>query len=199
MGKTKKQEPVFARKLRGIELNDLDDEEYEFLKFRGENWKDQWHQPCRAKSPNGITKVFAKCKEYISSYRKSLQKWLREIVQHQHEQWGQQSWHKLHQQAHGRKPRNAQAALVSTARRARSLRLSWCSNIHTSWLKFIESSSHPHVIHVRFSLTSPSSLSTSNCLSPSSSTPPSWCTPSSTLSSTTWSPCKTCAPPRKRE
>ena len=35
----------------------------------------------------------------------------------------------------------------------------------------LESSSHPHAIHERLSLTSPSSLSTSTCLSPSSSTP----------------------------
>ena len=35
----------------------------------------------------------------------------------------------------------------------------------------LESSSHPHAIHERLSLTSPSSLSTSTCPSPSSSTP----------------------------
>ena len=56
------------------------------------------------------------------------------IVQRQHEQWGQQSWHKLHQQVHGRKPRHTQAARVSTARRARSLRPSWCW-VTPHWLK----------------------------------------------------------------
>ena len=62
------------------------------------------------------------------------------------------------------------------------------------------SSESRHVIHVhlRLSLSSPLSLSTSICLSPSSSSSSLSCTSSSTLSSTTWSPCKTCAPPRTR-
>ena len=52
--------------------------------------------------------------------------------EYQHEGWGQQSWHKLHQQAQWRKPRHAQAAPVSMARRARSLRCTplvgiWCN------------------------------------------------------------------------
>ena len=62
----------------------------------------------------------------------------------------------------------------------------------------LESSSHPHAIHERLSLTSPSSLSTSTWPSPSSSTSPSWCTLSRTPTSTTWTPCNTtCAPPRR--
>ena len=51
---------------------------------------------------------------------------------------------------------------------------------------------------MRLSLSSPLSLSTSICPSPSSPTSSFSCTSSSTLSSTTWSPCKTCAPPRTR-
>ena len=62
----------------------------------------------------------------------------------------------------------------------------------------LESSSHPHAIHERLSLTSTSSLSTSTCPFPSSSTSPSLCTLSSTPTSTTWTPCNTtCAPPRR--
>ena len=62
------------------------------------------------------------------------------------------------------------------------------------------SSESRHVIHVhvRLSLSSPLSLSTSICPSPSSPSSSLSCTSSSTLSSTTWSPCKTCAPPRTR-
>ena len=52
-------------------------------------------------------------------------------------------------------------------------------------------------VHVRFSLIRFSS-STSTCLSLSSSVPSTSCTASCILSSTTWSPCKTCAPPRTR-
>ena len=67
------------------------------------------------------------------------------------------------------------------------------------WLKmFLESSFHSIFMHVWFSLTSLSSLSTSTCPSPSSSTPLSWCTLSCTPTSTTWTPWKiTCATPAK--
>ena len=52
-------------------------------------------------------------------------------------------------------------------------------------------------VHVRFSMSSPLYSSLSTC--PSLSSFPSLsCTSSNTLSSTTWSPCKTCAPPRTR-
>ena len=48
---------------------------------------------------------------------------------------------------------------------------SWCCVTRTSLAQVdLESSSHPHAIPVWFSLTSPSSLSTSTCPSPSSST-----------------------------
>ena len=53
-------------------------------------------------------------------------------------------------------------------------------------------------VHVRFSLSSTFSSSISICLSLSSSFPSTSCTSSFTLSSTTWSPCKTCATPRTR-
>ena len=53
-------------------------------------------------------------------------------------------------------------------------------------------------VHVRFSLSSTFSPSTSTCLSLSSSFPSTSCTSSCTLSSTTWSPCKTRASPRTR-
>ena len=72
----------------------------------------------------------------------------------------------------------------------------WCWVTCTSWLKFWVR--HVIHVHVRLSLSSPLALSTSICPSPSSSTSPFSCTSSSTLSSTTWSPCKTCAPPRTR-
>ena len=80
-------------------------------------------------------------------------------------------------------------------------RLSCLDNVSWSfWLKSSMSPSlHLPVIHdVRFSLTSPTSLSTSTCPSPSSSTPLSWCTLTCTPTSTTWTPWKiTCAtPPR---
>ena len=44
---------------------------------------------------------------------------------------------------------------------------------HAPMAQDVESSFHPHAIHERLSLTSPSSLSTSTCPSPSSSTSPS--------------------------
>ena len=53
-------------------------------------------------------------------------------------------------------------------------------------------------VHVRLSLSSPVSSSTSICASPSSPFSSLSCTSSCTLSSTTWSPCKTCATPRTR-
>ena len=53
-------------------------------------------------------------------------------------------------------------------------------------------------VHVRFSLSSTFSSSTSTCPSLSSSFPSTSCTSSCTLSSTTWSPCKTCATPRTK-
>ena len=62
----------------------------------------------------------------------------------QHERWGQ-AWHKLHQQQ-WHEHRHAQVAQpVSTARRARSLRLLICDTC-TSWLKVFLSltSSHRH-------------------------------------------------------
>ena len=57
---------------------------------------------------------------------------------------------------------------------------------------------HVIYVHVRLSLSSPLSLSTSICPSPSSPSSSFSCTKNSTLSSTTWSPCKTCAFPRTR-
>ena len=81
---------------------------------------------------------------------------------------------------------------------ARSFRhTSWCFVTCTSWLKCSWVSFVIHV-HDRFSLSSPSSLSTSVCPSPSSLSSSFSCTSSCTLSSTNWSPCKTCAPPRTR-
>ena len=53
-------------------------------------------------------------------------------------------------------------------------------------------------VHMRFSLSSTFSSSTSTCPSLSSSFPSTSCTASCTLSSTTWSPCKTCATSRTR-
>ena len=53
-------------------------------------------------------------------------------------------------------------------------------------------------VHVRLSLSSLLSSSTSICPSPSSPFSSLSCTSSCTLSSTTRSPCKTCAPPRTR-
>ena len=69
---------------------------------------------------------------------------------------------------------------------------------HFFWKKKKNESRHVIHVHVRLSLSSPLSLSTSICPSPSSSSSSLSCTSSSTLSSTTWSPCKTCAPPRTR-
>ena len=122
-------------------------------------------------------------------------------IQHeyQHERWGQQAWHKLHQQE-WHEHLHAQVAPVSTALRARSfvhLLMSVSHALHGSRCSWV--SLHPIITHERLPLTSPSSLSTSTCPSPSSSTSPSWCTPSSTLSSTTGSPCNTtCATRRRR-
>ena len=148
----------------------------------------------------------------------SIEKWLRKLhlqhEQHPHEQWGQQSWHKLHQQAQGRKPRHAQVAFVSTERRARSFRLSWWCNtgrrvrtlrlswwcvIHTSLAQdVLESSFDPIFMHVWFSLTSPSSFSTSTWPSPFSSAPLSCCTLSCTPTSTTWTQCNTTCGTQRR-
>ena len=65
----------------------------------------------------------------------------------------------------------------------------WCWVTCTSWLKCLWVSFVIHV-HERFSLSSPSSLSTSTCPSPSSFSSSLSCTSSCTLSSTIWSPCK---------
>ena len=118
----------------------------------------------------------------------------------QHERWGQQAWHKLHQQAQGHKPRYAQAAPVSTARRARSLRLS-CPDVVSytpHWLKLslsLHSIPSSHMCGSLWPHLPPFLLQ--HVLLPSSSTPLSWCTLSRTPTSTTWTPCKTCATPQR--
>ena len=98
----------------------------------------------------------------------------------------------------------------------------WLQSSSSSWCQWQDSWWHPHLrhhrddgshalrgsssesrhvihVHVCLSLSSPLSLSTSICRSPSSPTSSLSSISSSTLSSTTWSPCKTCAPPRTRE
>ena len=60
---------------------------------------------------------YGECKEYISSYRKSLQIWLRKTIWRQephHDQCGQQ-WHHLHQQAQEHKVQRARHVWVSTS------------------------------------------------------------------------------------
>ena len=57
------------------------------------------------------------CKEYISNYRKSQQKWLRNLQELHHDQWGQQSWHKVHHQQWHEQSQRARPAQVSTASR----------------------------------------------------------------------------------
>ena len=80
------------------------------------------------------------------------------------------------------------------ALRARSLR----HTLMLGHMHFVGSESR-HVIHVhvRLSLSSPLSLSTSICPSPSSPSSSFSCIPRCTLRSTTWSPCRICAPPRR--
>ena len=82
------------------------------------------------------------------------------------------------------------------AQHAHHLSMHWERAIFCHTL-FIWVSSFVIHVHVRFSLSSTFSSSTSTCPSLSSSFPSPSCTSSSTLSSTR-SPCKTCAPPRTR-
>ena len=137
------------------------------------------------------------CKEYTSYYRKLATK----TVNIQQEEL-QEHWRTSMRQTRSttstmtRTPTRARCTTCEHALRARSLR-------HTLMLGHMHlgsSSESRHVIHVhvRLSLSSPLALSTSICPSPSSPTSSFSCTSSSTLSSTTWSPCKTCAPPRTR-
>ena len=69
---------------------------------------------------------------------------------------------------------------------------------HMHFLAQVWVSSFVIHVHVRLSFISPLSSSTSICPSPSSPFSSLSCTSSCTLSSTTWSPCKTCATPRIR-
>ena len=134
-----------------------------------------------------------------------LRKWIRKLYlqheQHQHERWGQQAWHKLHQPEWHEQSRRAQAARVSTAHRARCFRRDTLT-AHAPHLAQVVLESSPHLhnhtcvvlldlifLPFYFDLTFPS---------PSSSSPLSWCTLNTTPTSTTSTPWKmTCAtPPR---
>ena len=136
-------------------------------------------------------------KEYTSYYRKLATETVQIQHEHQHEHWGQ-AWDKTHQQ-------QVQWHEHEHAQDAHHLSMNASAHLVTlfdvgSHAPRGSSSESRHVIHVhvRLSLSSPLSLSTSICPSPSSPTSSFSCTSSSTLSSTTWSPCKTCAPPRTR-
>ena len=85
-------------------------------------------------------------------------KTVRKQQQHPQERWGQQSWHKLHQQVSRRKPRRAQAARVSTARKSAQSRS--CSDVVSytpHWLKMFlgPTSLHRHTCVVLLDLTFP--------------------------------------------
>ena len=121
------------------------------------------------------------CKEYISNYRKWLRKlyvYSTNINMSDEDNNHDTNYINKHKDAnHDTRKLHLWARHVE---RAVSV-LSWCCVIHTSLAQdVLESSLHPIFMHERLSLTSPSSLSTSTCPSPSSSTPLSWCTLSRT-------------------
>ena len=74
--------------------------------------------------------------------------------QHQHEQWGQQAWHRLHQQEWHEQPRRAQAARVSRAHRARWFRRHTLMAHAPHWLKMFlgPTSLHRHTCVVLLDL-----------------------------------------------
>ena len=116
------------------------------------------------------------CKEYISNYRKLATNSVYLKHEQQHEQWGQ-AWHKLHQQqVHDHLHAQVAQPVSTHLERAVLFHLLMSCHMHLMAQGVLESHLIRIVIHVRFSLTSPSSLSTSTWPSPSFSTSPSSCT-----------------------